>query len=79
MKDLITVTFTSQDPTQADEKNPNYCPYDSKKGHGLDQCVMFRRVFDKKLKDGEIVLYNERARNMHEGPFPKPSNNKRKG
>lgn len=63
------VPFVSQAPTQADEKDPKYCIYHSRKGHTLDQCVMFRRIFDKKLQYGEIILQNE-ARNMHEQPFP---------
>lgn len=40
---------------------------------------MFRRIFDKKIQDGEITLQNEGARNIYEQPFPNHNNNKNKG
>lgn len=53
---IVQLPLVSQAPTQIDERNPNFCPYHCRRGHTLDQCVMFRRIFDKKLEDGEIIL-----------------------
>lgn len=40
---------------------------------------MLRRIFDKKLQDGEIILHKEGARNVHERPFPNNGNDWGKG
>lgn len=44
----------------------------------MEQCIVFRKIFDKKLADEEIILQGEAARNVHEQPFPK-HNNRGKG
>lgn len=48
-------------------------------GHTLDQYVIFRRIFEKKLEKGEFILQNEGASNVHERPLPNRCNNQGKG
>lgn len=50
-----------------------------KKKHTPEQCVLFRKIFDKKLKAGVILFQNEGAPNIHERLFPNHHNNKGKG
>lgn len=47
-----------------DKKDRDYYPYHHKKGHALDQCVIFRRIFDKKLQDEEIILQRRHLESM---------------
>lgn len=44
----------------------------------FEQCTTFKRVFDKKLQDREIIFQNEGASNVHERTFPNHNNNRGK-
>lgn len=43
-------------------------------GHTLKQRFVFRKIFEKKFQDGEIILQDEDACNVHERPFPNYNN-----
>lgn len=36
----------------------------------MEQCVVFRKIFDQKLEAGEILFQNEGSQNIHDRPFP---------
>lgn len=48
-------------------KAGNYCPYHRRRRHTLEQCVVFRRLFDEKLKDGEILLTAKSTKHHSKG------------
>lgn len=60
-----------------DQKDARYCSYHRRKGHTLEQCVTFRRIFNKKHKAGEI-LSQKGALSVNDLPFLK-YNRKGKG
>lgn len=73
MKDqVIYLSFTYHSPFTGDLKVANCCLYHRRKGHPLEQCIIFRRLFDKKLKAGKILLHEGGATNIHELPFQAP-------
>lgn len=53
---IVQLSFVNQTPSQIKVKDPNFCTYHRRKGHALDQCLVFRNIFDKKLQDEEIIL-----------------------
>lgn len=53
---IVQLPIVNPAPTPVKERDPNFCPYHRRKGHSLEQCFVFRKTFDKKLKDGEIIL-----------------------
>lgn len=55
--------------SEAHQAGPNFCHYHKRRGHNLEQCVAFRKLFDQKLGTGEILFQNE-AQNVHNKPFP---------
>lgn len=58
-------------PSLADQNAANYYVYHRRKGHLLDKYVEFRRLFDEKVKDSEILLQEVGAANVYENPFLK--------
>lgn len=75
---IVQLSPVSSAPTPAEETDPNFCLCHRRKGHTLEQCFVFRKIFDKKLEDREIILQGEGAHNVYQRPFPK-HNNKGKG
>lgn len=76
--EVISLPHVDQLPSEEGQRNTNYCPYHRKKGHNLEQCVVFRKIFDRKLEAGEILFQNEGSLNVHEQPFPNHCNSKGK-
>lgn len=70
--------FCGADALQEDKKEAKYCPYHRRKGHTLEQCASFRRIFDNKLQAWEIIFQNEGALNIHEQPFSNYNNDRGK-
>lgn len=71
VKDIILqLPPASSVPTPAEERDPNFCSYHRQKSYTLEQCFVFRKIFNKKLKHGEIILQGKGARNVHERSFP---------
>lgn len=80
MKDsIVQLPIVNPAPTSAEERDPNFCPYHRRKGHTLEQCFVFGKIFNRKLQDEEIILQDEGARNVHERPFLNHNDNKGKG
>lgn len=46
-------------PSEEDQRRLNFCPYHRRRGHNLEQCVVFRKIFDQKLEAGEILFQGE--------------------
>lgn len=56
MDSIVQLFVINPTSTPAEERDSNFCPYPRRKGHPLDQCFDFRKISDKKLQDGEIIL-----------------------
>lgn len=54
-------------------------PYHRRKGNTFEQCVTFRRNFDKKLQAAELIFLNKGALNVQEQAFLNPNNDRGKG
>lgn len=71
VRDLVVRLFyTNCFPYEADQSATNYYPYHWRKGHLLEQCVLFRRLFDENLEAGEILIPEGETTNAHGAPFP---------
>lgn len=68
--EAIVLPHVDQPPSEEDQQGSNFYPYHRKKGHSLEQCVVFRKIFDQKLEAGEILFQNEEFQNVHDRPFP---------
>lgn len=66
----ITLPHVDQLPSEEDWQGLNFCPYHRKRGHNLEQCVVFHKIFDQKLEAGQILFQNEESQNVHDRPFP---------
>lgn len=53
-------------------------PVSCKKAHNMEQCVVFKKIFDGKLEGREILFQNEGAVSTYELPFPNHHNIKGK-
>lgn len=60
-------------PSRAYKRDAKYCSFHCKKEHTLEQRVLFREIFDKKLKTGEFLFKNEGALSIHEIRLPNPT------
>lgn len=66
-------------PSRAYKRDAKYCSFHCKKEHTLEQRVLFREIFDKKLKTGEFLFKNEGALSIHEIRLPNTHNNRGNG
>lgn len=48
-----------------------YCPYHWKKGHILEQHVLFRKIIDEKHSLGEVLFQEGKPLSIDELPFPR--------
>lgn len=44
--EAVTLPHMDQLPYEEDQHEPNFCSYHRRRGHNLEQCVMFRKNFD---------------------------------
>lgn len=77
VKDLIVYLPHVEQLPSANQKDAKDYPFHRKKGRILEQYVLFRKIFEKNLKAGEIVFQNEEDLNIQERPFPNHHNNKK--
>lgn len=73
---IIFLPHIDRLPSQEDQM---LIDYPDKKRHNLEQCMGFKKIFDQKIKAGEILLQAGRALNIREHPFPNHHNGKGKG
>lgn len=69
LEQVIRLSYVERFPSSIDQKPTNQCPYHGIRGHPLHQFVVFRRLFDEKLKAGEILLPEGGTANIHQAPF----------
>lgn len=65
--ETVTLPRMDQLPSEEDQQEPDFCPYHRRRGHNLEQCVVFRKIFDQKLEAGEILFQNGESQNLHAG------------
>lgn len=64
-KQGVHLPYAKHFPSITDQRAASYYPYHRRRGHQLEQCVSFSRLFDEKLKAGEILHLERGTTNVH--------------
>lgn len=68
---VVCLPYVDYFSTLEDQKAENNCPFHRRSGTTLGQYVLFRKLFDEKLKSGQILFPKDETTDVHKAMFPK--------
>lgn len=75
---VVRLSHVDRFSSMVDQKAANFCPYHRRRGHPLEQCVVFRRLLDENLKAGEILFQEGGTANVQLIAFLKASRRRKR-